>query len=93
MNNDAGPAFPITAEQSNNGISPSPGMSLRDYFAAAAMQALIARETQNDEVWNSDRDEDSFEAAVATRAFWYSDAMIEERDSGSLRQRSTEKAK
>jgi len=40
--NDGGPAFPVTAEQSPNGICTLPGMSLRDYFAAAALQGLLA---------------------------------------------------
>lgn len=36
--NDGGPAFPITAV----GLSGHPGMTLRDYFAAAALQGLLA---------------------------------------------------
>lgn len=42
------PAFPTT--QYANGISPSgfdSGMTLRDYFAAKAMQALIQRDEQS----------------------------------------------
>ena len=41
-------AFPTM--QYANGISPSgfdPGMTLRDYFAAKAMQALIQRDEQS----------------------------------------------
>lgn len=34
MMNDGGPAFPVTNEQSANGISASPGMSILDFFAA-----------------------------------------------------------
>ncbi|MCJ9707845.1 hypothetical protein LWS69_02215 [Bordetella hinzii] len=37
--NDGGPAFPITEQDTT--CSVSPGLSLRDYFAAKAMQALI----------------------------------------------------
>lgn len=40
--NDGGPAFPVTAEQSPNGICPLPGMTLRDYLAAAALSGLLA---------------------------------------------------
>ena len=43
--NNGGPAFPGT--QYANGISPSghsEGLSLRDYFAAKAMQGLLAME-------------------------------------------------
>lgn len=42
MHDNGGPAFPVVAEQSLNGISPSPGMSIRDFFAAAAMQGWLA---------------------------------------------------
>jgi hypothetical protein len=38
---DGGPAFPHSMEAANIG-SPSVGMSLRDYFAAAAMQGILA---------------------------------------------------
>lgn len=41
--NNGGPAFPCT--QYTNGISPSghsEGLSLRDYFAAKAMQGMLA---------------------------------------------------
>ena len=39
---NGGPAFPTSAEQSHNGISAGAGMTLRDYFAGKAMQALIS---------------------------------------------------
>ena len=38
---DGGPAFPVTAEQSPSGVFPSPGMTLRDYFAGQALPMLI----------------------------------------------------
>lgn len=37
--NDGGPAFPLGAEYA--GYAPEFGMSLRDYFAAKAMAALL----------------------------------------------------
>ena len=52
MNNQ--PAFPTN--QYANGISPSgfdTGMTLRDYFAAKAMQALIDKEAFFDDVAES----------------------------------------
>ena len=52
MNNP--PAFPTN--QYANGISPSgfdTGMTLRDYFAAKAMQALIDKEAFFDDVAES----------------------------------------
>ena len=42
--NTGGPAFPIPLlpGQSWQGMAPCDGMTLRDYFAAKAMQAMIA---------------------------------------------------
>lgn len=41
--NTGGPAFPISLQngESWQGMAPCDGMTLRDYFAAKAMQALI----------------------------------------------------
>lgn len=39
------PAFPCSTKQSLRGASPCSGMSLRDYFAAKAMQALVSLDT------------------------------------------------
>ena len=41
--NTGGPAFPIPLQngQSWQGMAPCDGMTLRDYFAAKAMQALL----------------------------------------------------
>jgi hypothetical protein len=47
--NDSGSAFPVLPPVDETGRSavgypfPDPGMSLRDYFAAKAMQGLIAQ--------------------------------------------------
>ena len=41
---DGGPAFPMPI--SNGGYSIIAGMSLRDYFAATAMQAMVANYSQ-----------------------------------------------
>ena len=54
VKDDGGPAFPTRGEdfidgpqgrhpQSAWGMEPKSGMTLRDYFAAKAMQALLAR--------------------------------------------------
>lgn len=40
---DGGPAFPNKAEQCNFGYQLGGGMTLRDYFAAKAMQSFIVR--------------------------------------------------
>jgi len=41
---DGGPAFPVNTENTNNAGAhyPSAGMTLRDYFAAKAMQGMLA---------------------------------------------------
>lgn len=58
--NDGGPAFPVMYE--------SQGMSLRDYFAAAALQGALADTRCNG----------PFEA-YAKDAYLYADAMLAER--------------
>jgi hypothetical protein len=65
---NGGPAFPRLGEGFGNERYEAPGMSLRDYFAAKAMQAVFA---QN---WTSDDHTDS-----ARRAYAMADAMVEQR--------------
>jgi hypothetical protein len=65
--NTGGPAFPVT---SDNYANPnSEGMTLRDYFAAQAMQGLLS--TVKDEEWQYDD--------VAVIAYGMADAMMEVR--------------
>ena len=67
-NNTGGPAFPTT--QYASGISPSghdQGMTLRDYFAAKAMQALIEK-----------YDESPVE--ISLEAYEFADAMLKQRE-------------
>ena len=40
--NDGGQAFPFRDADGEGGFMTFPGMTLRDYFAAAAMQGLLA---------------------------------------------------
>jgi len=61
---DGGPAFPIFSDYAQ-----APGMKLRDYFAAAALQGRLARCDHNGWSW-SDMARHSYEAA---------DAMLAER--------------
>jgi len=70
MNNQ--PAFPIN--QYANGISPSgfdTGMTLRDYFAAKAMQALLS-----DSDWRVDTNIDD----TVYAAYKAADAMMKARE-------------
>jgi hypothetical protein len=63
---DGGPAFPnITPDMNVDG---GPGMSLRDYFAAKAMQGLIMRRD-----WTHIPERDT------ALAYEYADVMLAER--------------
>ena len=44
MAGDGGTAFPFREQDGEGGYERFPGMSLRDYFAAAAMQGLVGAE-------------------------------------------------
>ena len=64
--NTGGPAFPV------NGYSPDfNGMTLRDYFAAKAMQSLITVQFQTKQ------------AQSAETAYEWADAMLEARNGNS----------
>ena len=73
--NFGGTAFPLTGTEYDEHSTPidtfvEPGMFLRDYFAAKAMQALLSRETK----LNPDL------AVYAGAAYDVADAMLEARD-------------
>ncbi len=74
--NDGGPAFPVAAYDHptdvRGNVHPSDGMTLRDYFAAAALQGLLACE-------NTDGERDYF----AALSYKYADAMIAARGGAS----------
>jgi hypothetical protein len=62
IQNDGGPAFPTPA-----GIQHNDGMTLRDYFAAAALEKASR---------GSDRNADE----IAKRAFYIADAMLKAKE-------------
>jgi hypothetical protein len=64
--NDGGPAFPRTGADGHT--SPQIGMTLRDYFAAAALTGLMA--DGGGASWDDD----------ATHAYLCADAMIKARE-------------
>jgi len=71
--NDGGPAFPVGSDlgpASNICDGGYGGMSLRDYFAAAAMPGIIA-DAPSDHTWATE---------VARQAYLIADAMLRERD-------------
>jgi hypothetical protein len=69
--NDGGPAFPVT----NNAMNADRGMTLRDYFAAKAMQALVSGDLAD----LADKDGVEGEPVVAylaRTAYHIADAML-----------------
>lgn len=80
--NDGGPAFPIDESQHteqvedgcNNFTVWTMGMSMRDYFAAKAMQGLIAKGMDNSNNRNA-----KGVPIIAGFAYEYADAMLKER--------------
>ncbi|MHC1600409.1 MAG: hypothetical protein ACXQS5_06295 [Candidatus Methanospirareceae archaeon] len=59
---DGGPAFPVVCDGDPCIILRSEGMSLRDYFAGLAMQAII--------------DDDTSPTTAANWSYQYADAML-----------------
>lgn len=70
ISGDGGPAFPTTKPLEHWG-DPNAGMSLRDYFAAAAATGIEGNYAACD--WSADR--------VAARAYRVADAMLKARQS------------
>lgn len=73
------PAFPTIDANTNAGDYGTPGMTLRDYFAAKALTGLIvadSRERYTAEV-------------IAKSAYELADAMLKERDRITLEKEST----
>jgi hypothetical protein len=67
---DGGAAFPVDSNSDTPGFT-NTGMSLRDYFAAAALPALLSAELGSDAR--------TVEKALARAAYRLADAMIAER--------------
>ncbi|UVS95092.1 hypothetical protein [Burkholderia glumae] len=72
---DGGSAFPLPeiVHIGQKVTTQSPGMTLRDYFAAQALQTVIAGCAQIDGVTN-------FKIANARHAYHIADLMLEARD-------------
>ena len=72
--NDGGPAFPVPLlpGQSWHGMGPCDGATLRDYFAAKALQGICAAPEHLDRIG-------SFKNAAAT-AYELADAMLKARE-------------
>jgi hypothetical protein len=74
MSKNGGPAFPVIGAP--GAPEDYPGMTLRDYFAAKAMQGLLAHPRCND----VGREEPETTEYVAEEAYAVADAMLAERD-------------
>jgi hypothetical protein len=72
MKDTGGPAFPYEFKYGDGTASRAEGMTLRDYFAAKAMQALM--HTQY-----ADMTYEGEPAAMAFEAYRLADAMLAER--------------
>jgi hypothetical protein len=81
--NDGGSAFPLPYDFIHDHPLADGGMSLRDYFAAKAMQQLI--ELHPTHIWNEGMDSEepmiSYAKHTARAAYVMADAMLEQRDS------------
>jgi len=71
--NAGGPAFPCDLTMYDKEVqSQMQGMTLRDYFAAKAMQGLLAGTLTPDAIWSQDE--------VAETAYNMADAMLKARE-------------
>ena len=72
MAEDGGPAFPAWRQEYDIDLNPlpNPGMSLRDYFAAAVVEGFILD------------DEDASFEEYAIRSYMMADAMLSAREGG-----------
>lgn len=70
--NTGGPAFPLHAEIRPTIDKEWCGMTLRDYFAAKAMQGILAGTLTPERVWSQDE--------VAETAYNVADAMLKARE-------------
>ena len=79
--NGGGPAFPVPLlpGQSWQGIGPCDGMTLRDYFAAKAMQTLIACAWDRSGDTNHIIDDDG-RVSLHLRSYEHADAMLKARE-------------
>ena len=75
---DGGPAFPVSWDMDGEAVAIS-GMSLRDYFAAKAMDTLLHSSKVASGFGYMEPDD------VARRAYEYADAMLKAREKVSGR--------
>ena len=76
--NTGGPAFAQQLESNRDGFAITGGMTLRDYFAAQAMQGLIAHEERAKQIGSHNLGD--FDERVAVAAYRYASAMLKARE-------------
>jgi hypothetical protein len=77
--NDGGPAFPCQSISETGYImSHYEGMALRDYFAAAALQGLLANPYIAEALAKEDKVR--FDTWIETQSYVYADAMLKARE-------------
>ena len=77
--NDGGAAFPNTPTDRSGQIAEHEcGMSLRDYFAAKAMQGLLSQGADDED--NQLHSKGLLGEVVAENAYHFADAMLAERN-------------
>lgn len=88
--NNGGPAFPVPLNEGQpyNGHGPCDGMTLRDYFAAKAMSAMITHHGIYDEeqpvaAMTSATAQDYHADSVGKIAYAYADSMLRAREGGA----------
>lgn len=74
MSDDGGQAFPTDSSVYREGF---PGMTLRDYFAAAAMTGVVSMLTREEMLWLADGTKGG--APQARIAYALADAMLKAR--------------
>lgn len=76
------PAFPVPLNpgQSWQGMAPCDGMTLRDYFAAKAMQAYVSRPNWEPPELQSMEGRFAFDQLMARYAYEMADAMLAARE-------------
>ena len=79
--NDGGPAFPSPPSQHSNGFySTGNGMTLRDYFAAKAMQAIISSALNEQTKTGYNINNPHFLECLSLDAYAHADAMLKVRE-------------
>lgn len=85
VKDDGGPAFPFPVSQRDDGMileGPWNGMTLRDYFAAKAMQAIIGSVSSNQsavEALFQTAGERNRGDVIGLMAYEFADSMLEAR--------------